>query len=70
MKEKLKGKRWYICTFIITFAYRMLRIRGVYGMRVATDEAVLLILQDMIGQALFLLRNIMGRDGIFYLRLF
>lgn len=42
MKEKLKGKRWYICTFIITFAYRMLRIRGVYGMRVATDDIGLL----------------------------
>lgn len=38
MKEKLKEKRWYICTFIVIFAYRMLRIRGVYEMRVASDD--------------------------------
>lgn len=38
MREKLKEKRWYLCTFFITFIYRMLRIRGVYGMRVATDD--------------------------------
>lgn len=38
MKEKLKETRWYICTFVITFLARMLRIRGTYGMRVATDD--------------------------------
>lgn len=38
MKEKLKEKRWYICTFVITFFARMLRIRGTYAMRVATDD--------------------------------
>lgn len=38
MKEKLKEKRWYICTFVITFLARMLRIRGTYAMRVATDD--------------------------------
>lgn len=38
IKNNFKAKRWYICTFIITFVSRMLRIRGVYAMRVASDD--------------------------------